>query len=102
MESVLMSVLESVNGIVILISAPLSSNLPPSTPSSTHRYILMNGDIDEESISLESLQAQIDMSMSFATSMISGWVKPTAGRVGSSKRKELEAELLNGARLRPR
>jgi hypothetical protein len=55
----------------------------------------------EDDISLENLQAQIDMSMSFAQSLISSWVKPSKPGI-SRKKIDLENEMLEGARRRPR
>ncbi|KAF5333476.1 hypothetical protein D9611_002543 [Ephemerocybe angulata] len=61
----------------------------------------MSGEIDEDAISLESLQAQIDLSMSFATSLVSSWVKPQK-KTGSSRSRDLEKELLEATSRRPR
>jgi hypothetical protein len=57
--------------------------------------------MDADEISLENLQAQIDMSMSFAQSLVSSWVKPSKSGV-SRKKLDLENELLEAARRRPR
>ncbi|RXW17864.1 hypothetical protein EST38_g8004 [Candolleomyces aberdarensis] len=61
----------------------------------------MSGDIDEDGITIESLQAQIDMSMSFAQSLVTSWVNPTS-KAGSSRSRVLESELLETVRRRPR
>lgn len=61
----------------------------------------MSGEPDDNEISLESLQAQIDMSMSFAQNLVSSWVKPQK-KTGTSQRKELEQQLLEAASRRPR
>lgn len=61
----------------------------------------MSGDIDEDAITAESLQAQIDMSMSFAQSLVTSWVKPSS-KASSSRSRVLESELLETARRRPR
>lgn len=47
---------------------------------------------ENEELDLESLQAQIDMSMSFAQDLVSSWVEPS--KVGTSSRShDLEKEL---------
>ncbi|KAJ3524214.1 hypothetical protein NMY22_g11098 [Coprinellus aureogranulatus] len=64
-------------------------------------FIVSGGGMDGDDVSLENLQAQIDMSMSFAQSLVSTWVKPRQS--GRSKRKlELENDLLEATRRRPR
>ncbi|KAG5648897.1 hypothetical protein DXG03_000246 [Asterophora parasitica] len=60
-----------------------------------------NHDIDEDSIDLEALQAQIDMSMSFAQDMISTWVKPSR-KLPSRSNIDIEAELKEYMRRPPR
>ncbi|KAG6833938.1 hypothetical protein H0H87_007949 [Tephrocybe sp. NHM501043] len=55
---------------------------------------------DEDSIDLETLQAQIDMSMSFAQDMVSSWIKPS--RKLPSRGKDIEAELKEYMRRPPR
>ncbi|KAG6915662.1 hypothetical protein DXG01_010532 [Tephrocybe rancida] len=56
---------------------------------------------DEDSIELEALQAQIDMSMAFAQEMVSSWVKPSRKLPGKSNR-DVEAELKEYMRRPPR
>ncbi|KAG6854900.1 hypothetical protein C0991_012090 [Blastosporella zonata] len=56
--------------------------------------------MDEDSIDLETLQAQIDMSMSFAQEMVSSWVNPS--RKLPSKSRNVEAELKEYMRRPPR
>ncbi|KAF8076589.1 hypothetical protein FPV67DRAFT_1714239 [Lyophyllum atratum] len=51
-----------------------------------------NQEMDEASIDLETLQAQIDMSMSFAQEMVSSWVKPSR-KLPSKSSRDIEAEL---------
>ncbi|KAG5651381.1 hypothetical protein H0H81_008880 [Sphagnurus paluster] len=58
-------------------------------------------EIDEDSIRLDALQAQIDMSMSFATAMVSTWLKPSHKLTSRSKR-DIEAELQEHMRRPPR
>ncbi|KAG5351298.1 hypothetical protein C0989_007037 [Termitomyces sp. Mn162] len=56
---------------------------------------------DEDSIDLEALQAQIDMSMAFAEEMVSSWVKPSR-KLSSRSNRDLEAELKEYMRRPPR
>jgi hypothetical protein len=49
----------------------------------------MNSQADEDAIDLQDLQAQIDLSMSFAQNLITSWVKPTHYSQ-SSRQKDLE------------
>ncbi|KAG6812990.1 hypothetical protein H0H92_014921 [Tricholoma furcatifolium] len=55
---------------------------------------------DEDSIDLETLQAQIDMSMSFAQEMVSSWVKPS--RKLPKRTRDVDAELKDYLRRPPR
>lgn len=57
-------------------------------------------EIDEDAIDLEALQAQIDISMSFAQNMVSSWVKPSHKLPKSSR--DTEAELKEYMRRPPR
>ncbi|KDR83933.1 hypothetical protein GALMADRAFT_236433 [Galerina marginata CBS 339.88] len=57
--------------------------------------------INEEEIDLEALQAQIDLSMSFAQNIISSWVEPSKFPT-SSRRKNLEQELIEYMKKPPR
>lgn len=56
---------------------------------------------DEDSIDLEALQAQIDMSMAFAENMVSSWVKPSR-KLSSRSNRDIEAELKEYMRRPPR
>jgi hypothetical protein len=48
--------------------------------------------MDEDAIDIETLQAQIDLSMSFAKNLVSTWIQPhTIPR--NSNKKDLEKEL---------
>ncbi|TFK28900.1 hypothetical protein FA15DRAFT_665000 [Coprinopsis marcescibilis] len=58
----------------------------------------MASEPDEDAINIEDLQAQIDLSMSFAQSLASSWVKPRKGTNTSSRSKELESEILESAK----
>ena len=49
-------------------------------------------DLDEESIDLQDLQAQIDLSMSFAQNLVTSWVKPSHYSQ-TNKQKDLENEI---------
>ncbi|KAF5388059.1 hypothetical protein D9615_000567 [Tricholomella constricta] len=60
-----------------------------------------NQEIDEDSIDLDALQAQIDMSMSFAQEMVSTWVK-SSRRLPSRSSRDIEAELKEYMRRPPR
>jgi hypothetical protein len=48
--------------------------------------------MDEDAIDVETLQAQIDLSMSFAKSLVSSWIQPYRIPRNSHK-KDLEKEL---------
>ncbi|EAU84634.2 hypothetical protein CC1G_00153 [Coprinopsis cinerea okayama7 len=54
---------------------------------------------DEDSINVQDLQAQIDLSMSFAQSLASSWIKPqkTPGK-SSTRSKDLESEILESTK----
>ncbi|KZT72548.1 hypothetical protein DAEQUDRAFT_590009 [Daedalea quercina L-15889] len=59
---------------------------------------------EDEDIGLEALQAQVDMSMAFTQSLVSSWLKPTEGKLPSSKargnqEKELEEYMKRPPRL---
>ncbi|KAG6869347.1 hypothetical protein C0993_000100 [Termitomyces sp. T159_Od127] len=56
---------------------------------------------DEDSVNLEALQAQIDMSMAFAENMVSSWVKPSR-KLSSRSDRDFEAELKEYMRRPPR
>jgi len=58
-------------------------------------------DIDEDSVDIEALQAQIDISMSFAQNLVSSWVTPHK-LANSSRNKDLERELSDYMRRPPR
>jgi hypothetical protein len=57
--------------------------------------------VDEDSIDTEALQAQIDLSMSFAQSLVSSWMEPHKLPTGSGKR-DLEKELSEYMKRPPR
>jgi len=57
--------------------------------------------INEDEIDTEALQAQIDLSMSFAQNLISSWVEPHKIS-SSSRRKNLEQELTEYMKMPPR
>lgn len=59
-----------------------------------------NHNIDEDKIDTEVLQAQIDLSMSFAQNLVSSWVKPSPKLPNRSR--NLEAELKEYMRRPPR
>ena len=48
--------------------------------------------MDEDDIDVETLQAQIDLSMSFAKNLVSSWIQPHRIQSNSYK-KDLEKEL---------
>ncbi|KXN89607.1 hypothetical protein AN958_05474 [Leucoagaricus sp. SymC.cos] len=52
----------------------------------------MNSQTDEDAIDLQDLQAQIDLSMSFAQNLVSSWVKPTH-YPQTSRQRNLENEI---------
>jgi hypothetical protein len=55
---------------------------------------------NEDEIDTEALQAQIDLSMSFAQNLVSSWVKPS--RKLSNRNRDVEAELKEYMRRPPR
>jgi hypothetical protein len=55
----------------------------------------------EEDIDTEALQAQIDLSLSYAQNLVSSWVKPSTKPTKNSSRA-LEAELKEYMRRPPR
>lgn len=55
---------------------------------------------ENEELDLVSLQAQIDMSMSFAQDLVSSWVEPS--KVATSRSHDLEKELKEHMRRPPR
>jgi hypothetical protein len=57
--------------------------------------------VDEESIDTEALQAQIDLSMSFAQSLVSSWMEPTK-LPPSPRKRDLEKELSEYMKRPPR
>ena len=75
--------------------------LPTTTPTKPSIISALSGEMDEDDISLENLQAQIDMSMSFAQSLVSSWVKPSKPGI-SRKKVDLENEMLEATRRRQR
>ncbi|KAF9534731.1 hypothetical protein CPB83DRAFT_923874 [Crepidotus variabilis] len=58
-------------------------------------------EFNEDSIDTETLQAQIDLSMSFAQNLISSWMEP-AQLPTSTRRKDLEKELMENMKRPPR
>jgi hypothetical protein len=63
--------------------------------------VMDNDAIDEDSIDMETLQAQIDMSMAFAQNLVSSWVKPFR-KLPSRSNRDMEAELKEYMRRPPR
>jgi hypothetical protein len=57
--------------------------------------------VDEDSIDTEALQAQIDLSMSFAQSLVSSWMEPHKFST-SSRKRDLEKELSEYMKRPPR
>lgn len=57
--------------------------------------------IDEDALDSEALQAQIDLSMSFAQDLVSSWMAPHKFPTNSRK-KDLEKELTDYMRRPPR
>lgn len=57
--------------------------------------------IDESSLDAEALQAQIDLSMSFAQDLVSTWLDPSKFSK-SSRKQDLEKELTDYMRRPPR
>ncbi|TFK92825.1 hypothetical protein K466DRAFT_594862 [Polyporus arcularius HHB13444] len=60
-------------------------------------------DVEEDGMDLETLQAQIDMSMAFTHDLVSGWMKASKVKLPSSSRadadRELEEHMRRPARL---
>jgi hypothetical protein len=54
--------------------------------------------VDEDSIDPEALQAQIDLSMSFAQNLVSSWIRPQQ----LPRRKDLEKEINEYMKQPPR
>ncbi len=50
-------------------------------------------DVEEDSMDLETLQAQIDMSMAFTHDLVSGWMKASKVKLPSSSRADDDREL---------
>lgn len=57
---------------------------------------------EETDIGLEDLQAQIDMSLAFTQNLLASWLKPTEGKLPSSKSRNNEKELEEYMRRPPR
>lgn len=57
--------------------------------------------VDEDAIDTEALQAQIDLSMSFAQDLVSSWIAPHKS-ASSSRKKNLEQELADYMKRPPR
>lgn len=57
--------------------------------------------VDEDSIDTETLQAQIDLSMSFAQNLVSSWIRPQR-LPSSSRRNDLEKEITEYIKRPPR
>ncbi|TFY69406.1 hypothetical protein EVJ58_g418 [Rhodofomes roseus] len=58
---------------------------------------------EDEDIGLETLQAQVDMSLAFTQNLVSSWLKPTEGKLPSSKsRGNEEKDLAEYMRRPPR
>ena len=57
---------------------------------------------DKDEIDLETLQARIDLSMSFTHDLVSSWVKPTPNSNKSSSSKNMEKILQEEMRRPPR
>lgn len=53
---------------------------------------MSNHELNEDAIDLQELQAQIDLSMSFAQNLVTSWVKPTHS-AQQTKQNDLENEL---------
>jgi len=58
-------------------------------------------EVDENSIDAEALQAQIDLSMSFAQSLVSSWLEPQEFPA-SSRNRDLEKDLTEYMKRPPR
>jgi hypothetical protein len=59
-----------------------------------------NHNFNEDEIDTEALQAQIDLSMSFAQNLVSSWVKPSSKITNRSR--DVEDELKEYMRRPPR
>ena len=59
-------------------------------------------DIEEDGPDLETLQAQIDMSMAFTHNLVSGWMKSSKAKLPSSSRLNDDQELEEYMRRPPR
>lgn len=57
--------------------------------------------IDEDSIDMATLQAQIDISMAFAENLVSSWLKPSR-KLPTRSSRDMEAELQEYMRRPPR
>ncbi|KAH6915068.1 hypothetical protein BKA70DRAFT_564763 [Coprinopsis sp. MPI-PUGE-AT-0042] len=59
----------------------------------------MDMETEEDQVNVQDLQAQIDLSMSFAQSLAASWIKPRRNAASSSsRRKELESEIWEAAK----
>lgn len=58
-------------------------------------------DLDDDGPDLETLQAQIDMSMAFTQNLVSGWMKASKVKLPSSQRQD-DRELEDYMRRPPR
>ncbi|RPD66755.1 hypothetical protein L226DRAFT_565546 [Lentinus tigrinus ALCF2SS1-7] len=59
-------------------------------------------DVEEDSMDLETLQAQIDMSMAFTHDLVSGWMKASKAKLPSSSSANDDRELEEYMRKPPR
>ena len=59
-------------------------------------------DAEEDGMDLETLQAQIDMSMAFTHDLVSGWMKASKAKLPSSSRANDDRELEEYMRRPPR
>lgn len=64
--------------------------------------LITNTMSEEEDIGLETLQAQVDMSLAFTQNLVSSWLKPTEGKLPSSRARNDEKELEEYMRRPPR
>lgn len=62
---------------------------------------MSSAEMNEDEIDTETLQAQIDLSMSFAQSLVSSWIEPHKFP-SSSRRKNIEQELTEYMKRPPR
>lgn len=65
------------------------------------RCAMTDVDITEDAVDTQALQAQIDLSMSFAQNLVSSWMKPHKLSTNSQK-KDIENELKEYMRRPPR